>query len=315
MDPEMIYLDAACGNNCRVAGYYFLTDRPELKGVIQICHGMSEYIGRYGEMIARFNEAGYHVVGIDMMGHGRSYEANKDLGMPRGHFGDTAASAKQILADVMSMHQAAKERFGDTKYFLYGHSMGSFVVRAIYSTPEYSGEFDRFVFSSTMGRNGAAKVGIGLSSFISKLGRGRKPGNLLNAIAFGSYNKRIKNPKTLFDWISTDDKEVATYVADPDLGFTFTNRGFNTLFRLVSFIQSDEAYAILAKKPCLFTYGTEDPVGSYGKGVEQVAAIMKSKNADVRTINYGPYRHEIQREPVRDKYFEDLISFFDGTLA
>lgn len=312
MKPEVIYLDAACGDGCKVAGYYYLTDKPDVKGVVQICHGMAEYIGRYEEMIAKVNDAGFHVVGIDMMGHGRSYEANKDLGMPLGHFGDTAASARQILADVMSMHKAAKERFGDTKYILYGHSMGSFVVRAIYSKPEYSCEFDRFVFSSTMGSNPAAGFGVGLTSLISNLGRGRKPGKLINAISFGSYNKRIKDPKTVYDWISTDEKEVEIYIKDPMLGFTFSNRGFNALFRIVRFIQSDEAYAVLAKKPCLFTYGTEDPVGSYGKGVERVIEIMKAKNADVSAINYGPYRHEIQHEPVRDTYFADLIRFFEG---
>ncbi|MCR4688193.1 MAG: lysophospholipase [Saccharofermentans sp.] len=311
MTPEVIYLDAACGNGCKIAGYYYLSDKEDIKGVVQICHGMAEYIGRYDEMIAELNKAGYHVVGIDMMGHGKSYEANKELGMPKGHFGDSAASARQILTDTMAMHKKAKERFGDTRYILYGHSMGSFVARAIYSAPEYSADFERFVFASTMGANYAAGIGIALTSFVSTIGFGRFSGEWIDLLAFGTYNSKIHHPKTIFDWISTDEEEVARYAADPMLGFTFTNRGFNALFRLVKFIQSDEAYAVLSKKPCLLTYGTCDPVGSYGKGVNKVYSIMKAKRADVRIINYGPYRHEIQREPVRYKYFSDLISFFD----
>ena len=95
-------------------------------------------------------------------------------------------------------------------------------------------------------------------------------------------------------------------------GFCFTNDGFRTLFNIIKFMQSKEAFSQIPDIPCFFTYGQEDPVGSYGTGVEKVIAKMKEAGGNVKSKNYGPYRHEIQNEPVKEEYFKDLIEFFDS---
>jgi hypothetical protein len=41
----------------------------------------------------------------------------------------------------------------------------------------------------------------------------RKPGKILNGIAFGQYNKKIDNPKTPFDWVTSDEAEVEKSLA------------------------------------------------------------------------------------------------------
>jgi len=313
LNPEKKEFVSCIGNGVKIAGFFYPSSAPKIKGVIQICHGMAEYLARYEEMIAKFNEAGYHVCGMDMPGHGATYELNKDKGYPKGYFGGVKDSWKVLLTDVMGMHEYALERFGKDglKYILYGHSMGSFVVRSIFSTPRYNRQFDGYVFASTMGPNPAVGAGKFLASAACALGFKKVKNGLLNVIAFGSYNKHIKKPNTACDWLSTIPEEVNSYVTDPMCGFTFTSEGFKTLFNLVAFIQSDEAYALIPDKPCLFTYGEEDPVGSYGEGVRKVIARMKEAGADYRAKSYGPYRHEIQNEPVRNEYFGDLIAFFD----
>ena len=312
-DPVKITFDSTCGSGLKIAGFFNDSSAPVIKGVVQICHGMSEYYGRYDQMAERFNAAGYHVCGIDMMGHGETYFANEDKGYPKGYFGEGRDSWKNILKDIMHMHEEAVRRYGkDVKYILYGHSMGSFVVRSIYSLPEYSGEFDGFVFASTMGPNPAVGVAKFLAGAGCALGSDRKVNKLLTTLAFGSYLKRIPNPKTDNDWISTDDSEVEVYRTDPMLGFKFTSGGFRALFNIVGFIQSSRAMNDLSGRPCFFTYGSEDPVGNYGKGVEQVIARMKQHGVEPKSKNYGPYRHEIQRESVREEYFSDLVEFFDG---
>ena len=39
---------------------------------------------------------------------------------------------------------------------------------------------------------------------------------------------------------------------------------------------------------------------------------MKDAGADVKSKNYGPYRHELMNEPIKEEYFNDLIGFFDS---
>lgn len=312
MEIEKITFDAAAGEGCKIAAFFCPTDDPSPRGVIQICHGMADYFGRYSEMTGFFNRNGYHVCGMDMLGHGKTYELNKDKGMPLGFFGQVEDAAMGILKDEMTLHSKAVERFcGDRRLpmILYGHSMGSFVVRNIYITPEWGKEFDAFVFASTMGPEPAANLGLGLSKLFGVFGMKRKPGKLLNKIAFGNYNKRIEHPVTDFDWVSSDGTEVSKYCEDPLAGFLFTCKGFTDLFTLVVRMQKEDCYDHASFAPVLITYGEDDPVAGYGKGAQKVADIIKGTGRDVTVVNYGHYRHEIQNEPVRYDYFGDIVSF------
>lgn len=315
MSVESITFDAATGGGNRIAAFFCPTDvkkeNGKSKGVIQICHGMADYFGRYAQMTEYFNKFGFDVCGMDMMGHGQTYELNKDNDMPLGYFGDSDDSAICILKDEMTLHAKAKERFGDVPYILYGHSMGSFVVRNIYITPEYCKEFDAFIFASTMGPNPAVGLGIMLSSREGRLFGGKKrPGKVLDKIAFGTYNRRIEDPKTNFDWVTSDEKEVDKYVNDPHAGFLFTNKGFNDLFTLIDRMQRKDAYDHIDPGKAVFIpYGEDDPVGNYGEGVRDLCEILRSKGIIVMERSYGHYRHEIHNESVRWEYFKDIAEF------
>ena len=143
---EKIVFDAANGNGAKIAGSYYPSSASEIKGVIQICHGMAEYLSRFEKLIVKLNEAGYHVCGIDMQGHGKTYELNQGLGYPKGYFGKGRKAADDTVKDIMEMHRLARVRFGENiPYMIYGHSMGSFIVRLIYSTPEYACEFSNTI--------------------------------------------------------------------------------------------------------------------------------------------------------------------------
>ena len=40
---------------------------------------------------------------------------------------------------------------------------------------------------------------------------------------------------------------------------------------------------------------------------------MKASGADLKAINYGPYRHELMNEPaIKEQYFKDLVDFYDA---
>ncbi len=311
LKPERMAFVSSIRGGYKIVGYFYPSSAPEIKGVVQICHGMAEYLFRFEDLIAGFNEAGYHVCGMDMPGHGTTYDLNKEAGYPKGYFGGLKNGWQTLLTDEMGFHEYAVERFGKDglKYILYGHSMGSFVARSIYSTPRYNKQFDGYIFSSTMGHRKDIGFGKFLAGLICFFGGKKFRNGLLTLISFGSYNKRIKNPKTNLDWLSTNEEKVREYDEDPMCGFRFTGDGFRTLFGLIAFMQSKEAYMNLPDRPCFFAYGSEDPVGSYGEGVEGVIGKMKAAGAYVSSRNYGPYRHELINEPVKEEYINDLITF------
>ena len=52
----------------------------EVKAVVQLCHGMVEYIKRYDEFAEFLCSHGYYVVGNDHLGHGKSVQSKSEYG-------------------------------------------------------------------------------------------------------------------------------------------------------------------------------------------------------------------------------------------
>ena len=96
------------------------------RAIVQIVHGMSEHIGRYEDFARFLVSAGFAVCAHDHIGHGRSVADPMDLGhMPL----DCGKDA--LIEDVHEMRKTVSARFSrKTPYFIFGHSMGSFVTRA-----------------------------------------------------------------------------------------------------------------------------------------------------------------------------------------
>ena len=56
--------------------YEYLSNISNPKGIVHICHGMAEHIGRYKWLINKLNNDGYHVISIDHRGHGNRIKNN-----------------------------------------------------------------------------------------------------------------------------------------------------------------------------------------------------------------------------------------------
>ena len=96
----------------------------EVKGVLQIVHGIAEHIGRYTDFAEYMNASGDRVVAEDDMGHGRSVAA----GQPYGYFYGGWFSA---VKDTHTLLILTKKEYPNVPYFLLGHSMGSFMTRTL----------------------------------------------------------------------------------------------------------------------------------------------------------------------------------------
>ena len=66
------------------------------RGVVQLCHGMCEHIGRYDEFARFLNEHGFAVVGNNHLGHGAS--------LIDGQFGYIGDLSRRALLPVWSQH-------------------------------------------------------------------------------------------------------------------------------------------------------------------------------------------------------------------
>lgn len=76
-----------------------------------------------GIYIAKTIKIGYACIINDHRGHGKSIRNQEDL----GYFYDN--KAESVVEDLHQITEYFKERFKNKKIILFGHSMGSMIVR------------------------------------------------------------------------------------------------------------------------------------------------------------------------------------------
>jgi len=270
--------------------------------ILQIVHGMAEYIERYEELARYLGEKGILVTGDDHLGHGKSVPE----GGIYGYFCEQDP-ATVVVRDVHRLKKMTQEDYPGVPYVILGHSMGSFILR-------------NYLFRYGTGIEGAIICGTGskskalvMASQIIAAVQGVVLGDahaskLIDRLAFGSSNKKIADAKTPFDWLCTDAEVVDAYLKDELCGFTFTVNGFKTLFQLLKRLNKAENLNKMPKDlPVIFISGDMDPVGDYGEGVRK--AYEDFQNAGMKRVSMKLYpggRHELLNETNKKQVYEEL---------
>lgn len=282
----------------------------EIKGVLQISHGMAEHGERYEELAGFLCEAGYAVIINDHVGHGRSINSDDDLGYFNG---DKNKAGVGFVEDIHKLTKIAIDEF-KKPVILMGHSMGSFVAR--HYITKYSSDIAGAIICGTSGPNPAAGAGILIASLVEKVKGPKYKSEFINSVAFGTYNKRCEG-RTAFDWLSVNKENIDKYIADPYCGFLFTLSGYKNLFEVLKFVSEPSWFSAVPKDlPMYLIAGTEDPVGMYGKGVKTVFdKLNETGHKNVKIKLYEGDRHEIHNEDDRFDVYADIASWCDSVIG
>lgn len=288
--------------------YYVYLPEEKPRGIIQISHGMCEYIARYEDFADFLTSKGFIVVGNDHLGHGKSVSADEKL----GYFAEKNGWL-YLVKDLHKLTRIVKQKYPDLPYFLLGHSMGSFAARVYIA--HYGYELDGVLLLGT-------GDGLALSSVGTRVARSvvRAKGEFfrskrLNQMVFGMYNDRIKNHKTDYDWVTSDIEHIEKYANDNLCNFIFTASGFVDLTAMLEYISRNRwAQAVPKNLPILLAAGTGDPVGSYGKGVMRVYDKLIDNQCSVDIKLYPNARHELINETIRADVYEDLLWWIEKVM-
>ncbi|MBR5001772.1 MAG: lysophospholipase [Firmicutes bacterium] len=303
---------ASC-NGVDTIQYYVYTPEETSSGadfqpraILQISHGMCEFIERYEGFAKFLAEQGIVVFGNDHLGHGSSVKSPEGFG-----FFAEENGWKHLVDDLRQMTVIMKQRYPGVPVFLLGHSMGSFLARIYISW--YAKEIDGAIIMGTSGSNPALPASFPLvKSMIAFKGK-RYRSELVRNIAFGTYNKKFKPQKTKNDWLSSDEGVVETYNKDPRCTFIFTLQGFLDLFSMLKFVTDKQwAQMVPANLPVFLVSGAVDPVGQYGKGVREVHDRLALAGVkDLRMKLYEGCRHEILNERNRETVYQDILRWIE----
>lgn len=282
----------------------------EISGVLQISHGVAEYIDRY-EPLARFlTQQGIAVAGNDHLGHGYSVEQGK----PRLYFGPKG-SWQTVVDDLYTLYGMEKKHFPGLPYYLLGHSMGSFLARTYLI--RYPGTVDGAIVMGT-GQMPPAVVAAGRAVAAAE---GRRVGwdkmsPVVEKLAFGAYNRTFAPNRTEYDWLSANEENVDAYIADELCGGNATVGLFREMLGGIRFITDrDNLMRMNMNTPILFLSGEKDPVGDCGRGVRR--AYESFRRAGVRQVElklYPGLRHEILNESSREEVYGDILRWLKNNI-
>ena len=294
-----------------VTYYVYVPAVEKPAGILQIAHGMCEYVERYEPFIEFMLEKGWIVCGNDHLGHGRTALEEKNYGYMGG-----ADGWKHMVVDMHTLTRRMQQLHPGMPYFLLAHSMGSFLGRAYLA--RYGKELTGAIIMGTSSGVGwlPATAALGLIRVMSLIKGDRYRSSAVQKMVFGSYNKRLVDPATDSDWISSDPETVKKYVADPMCTFTFTLSGFRNLRQVLRSVSSPQwAHQVPQELPIFIVSGEEDPVGSYGRGPAKVRErLIRAGVKDVTLKLYPEYRHEPLNEVGREQVYEDLYYWMESKL-
>ena len=203
---QNIYPSAA-GGDAKISYYVLLPVGAELRGIVQISHGMCEYFTRYTAFAKYLCSLGYIVCGNDHLGHGSSVPPSGTLGFFGHHHGWSV-----LVDDVAKLTDKMKKRWPELPYFLLGHSMGSMVAR-LYLT-RYGQKIDGCILSGSPAAHTVTPLAIQIANSAIRTHGPLYRSCMINNLVFGRYNARIPNCQSPFDWLTRDRAVVSLYQSD-----------------------------------------------------------------------------------------------------
>ena len=282
----------------------------DVRGILQIAHGMVEFIDRYDRFASFMASQGFYVVGNDHLGHGQSVTDQSQLGYFAKHDGNFC-----VLGDMQQLREDTMKKYPGKPYFILGHSMGSFYARQFI---EKFGEGlnGAIIMGTGYQPNSTLDLAIGLTAVFQQARGGHYRSDTINNMALGSYNKSFEPARTKNDWLTKDEAIVDAYEANPLNQFKFTVNGYYNMFRGMRYCQRQENLDKIPKDlPVLVVSGANDPVGEFGKGPRMVAeAYRKTGLQDVTLKLYPDDRHEILNELDKETVDHDLLAWIEERM-
>ena len=298
-------------NKTDVAYYIFENKKVKTKAVLQISHGMQDYILRYRDLIDVLNNAGIVVCGNDDLGHGFTSKCAETDG-----FFANKKGYKFVVQDLHTMTLIAKEKYKNIPFFMLGHSMGSFFAR--YYAYLYKDELNGLILEGTSGRVFGTTFGILLAKLIGAVKGGKSGCKTIEKTMLKGYAKYIDDVKTFKEWVTSDEIKLKEYENDNRCNFRFSVSAYKDMLTVLKFVNTKKCVKGTRRNlPIFLVSGAKDPVGAYGVGVCEVYSMFeKQKQVDLQLKLYSDARHELHNEKpnVRREFSEDVAFWINERI-
>jgi alpha-beta hydrolase superfamily lysophospholipase len=278
--------------------HYSCPKRP--KASILILHGMAEHQKRYQAFAGYLVNNGYDVFTYDHRGHGTERKLSE-----LGFFGPDKGY-QLVVEDAIAVSEYIEQNNRSTKFFLFGHSMGSLISRNVIQ------QYDKYNGVVLCGTAYPAKLllisGLILSTLVKKFKGAKHISPFLSNLMFGNKKYTSLSSRTAFDWLSRSNPVVGAYIHDPYCGFTCTASFYHDMLKLIQgATKKNHIRLTKTELPLYIISGEKDPVGGYGKEIQKYLSLLKKAGfSNVSSKLYPECRHELLNELNNEEVYNDI---------
>ena len=221
-----------------------------------------------------------------------------------------------MMEDEHTLKKIVCEKYPNLPYFLFGHSMGSFITRDFIA--KYGNELNGATICGTTGIfRGAKEVKEKLKEIIDA-GHGEESDPNIVSSLMGWMCERCGEVQIGNEWICHDPYVQIDHAKDPFDAFTrpTSNRSIYDFIQMMLVIEGTQwAKKVPTELPIYNIAGDQDPVGEYGLGVCQVSNWLVETGHHVTTKLYSGYRHEIHNyAEIKNEVEAGIIEFMNSNL-
>ncbi len=267
------------------------------KKTLILIHGSKEHFERYRDFISFLEANNINVVTGNLATHGDANLTNHNF------------SLEEVVQSAMKIIKEAKDNYSEHKFYLFGHSFGSFIVKYIaYTNME---KFDGIILSGT---NNPPRLLLNIGKLETSLWNKDKVSKFSEFSSYGMLDlkSKIKN-KDKF-WISSDPKVVQEFLDSPLCGKPFSKKALNAMYELILVSNNPKTLQTFNYKntPQLIIYGKNDPVTNFGKDIKKmVKNQQKAGLATPQIMEYQNSRHEVLFDVEKEKVYNDILFFIN----
>lgn len=277
----------------------------EIKAIVEIAHGMNEHKERYIDFMKFLAKNGYASFIHDHRGHGKSIKNNNDL----GYFYED--NAYYVVEDLHQINEYLKNKFKDKKIILFGHSMGSMIVRKYIS--KYAHTIDGLIVCGSPSKNNASKLGLKVVKLLKSIKGERYRSELVKKLMFGGFDKKGSEPNS---WVCHNKEILKLYNEDELCKYTYTLNGYENIIKLMIDIYNPKIYnRNNLDLPIYFIAGNDDPVIKSKKDFNEAINFLKKIGYhNIDNTLYDDMSHEILNEINNNLVYDDILNWLNKII-
>ena len=278
--------------------------------LLLLVHGAVEHGKRYDSFATQLTKQGFVVIAPDHRGHGLTALEDGIF----SHFGDSNGFM-QVINDLDEILNNLKNEYPIIPRAIFGHSLGSFLVRKFISLR--GNEFKAAIISATSWGNSVEIYGgLFLSKTWSLLTNKNKPNKIYNDFLWMTINSKVKGRKGTLDFINSDEKEVEKYQEDPLNENVMTIEFGEQMSKALLIVREDEVFENTPNELNIYiASGLDDPLANKGKDIIRIEEKYRefgSKNIVVKL--YPKARHEILNEVDKDEIIKEMLEWLNDSI-